>query len=86
MSSLHVHLSVTSHILITRFPLQSDTDYLDFGTVIVGNVAYKHLVLTNDSECGMHYKLHMQQTINSPYDDRAVSDSPSGKESFILSM
>jgi hypothetical protein len=53
---------------------------VDVGPLIVGTICYRHLTLANDSTCGLHYKLHIQQTVSGPYgtestDEQQLCDS-----------
>lgn len=41
--------------------------YQDFGTVIVGSLAYRPITIVNDNDCGVHYQLSIEQKEEGPY-------------------
>ena len=62
--------------------LKAETTYLDFGTVVVGSAASKQVVLYNESNCSLHYKLAVEQNISGPYPEEVTQNDPVGKASF----
>ncbi|XP_053386703.1 cilia- and flagella-associated protein 65-like isoform X2 [Mercenaria mercenaria] len=47
--------------------IKAEEAYLDFGDVIVGSSASKHITLFNNSICSLHYRLSIDQTLDGPY-------------------
>lgn len=48
---------------------QAEETYLDFGDVVVGSSASRHITLFNNSSCSLHYRLLMDQTLDGPYSE-----------------
>ncbi|XP_064598008.1 LOW QUALITY PROTEIN: cilia- and flagella-associated protein 65-like [Liolophura sinensis] len=44
--------------------IKCDESYVNFGDVVVGSSAVKQLVIYNNSNCGLHYFLHVDQTVD----------------------
>lgn len=49
--------------------IKAEQSYLDYGDVIVGSSASKHITLFNNSNCSLYYKLTIDQTLDGPYAD-----------------
>lgn len=68
------------------FTPQCDKAYLDYGTVIVGTTCTKTIVLMNNSDCSLHYKLLVDQRIEGPYPEEHTRYDPIGECSNYYSL
>ena len=67
-------------ILLNIFSdLQADEGYLDYGDIVVGSSASKHVTLLNNSSCSLHYRLIIDQTMEGPYPEEITKDDKLGK-------
>ena len=58
---------------------QCEQSCVDVGPLVVGTVCYRHLTLVNTSNCGIYYRLLVEQTVNGPYtDDQRTFDNTLG--------
>ena len=62
-----------------QLALQAEEGYLDFGDVIVGSSASKHITLFNNSSCSLHYRLSNDQTLDGPYPEEMTRTDKIGK-------
>ena len=58
------------------FIFQAETTYLDVGTVVVGSSASKQVILYNESDYSLHYKLGVEQNISGPYPEEVAQHDP----------
>ena len=57
------------------YVLQAEHSYVDFGDCVVGSSNNKIISIVNNSPCSLHYKLHIDQTMDGPYpEDMTKSD------------
>ena len=47
--------------------IQCEEKYMDYGTIVVGSSETRYITLVNDSNCSLHYRLDVGQTISGPY-------------------
>ncbi|XP_052236731.1 cilia- and flagella-associated protein 65-like [Dreissena polymorpha] len=60
--------------------IKAEEGYLDFGDVIVGSSASKHITLFNNSSCSLHYRLSIDQTLDGPYPEEMTRTDKIGLE------
>lgn len=60
--------------------IKAEESYLDFGDVIVGSSASKHITLFNNSTCSLHYRLSIDQTLDGPYPEEITRSDNIGLE------
>ena len=57
---------------------QADEGYLDFGDIVVGSSASKHITIFNNSICSLHYRLLIDQTMDGLYPEEITKDDKIG--------
>lgn len=58
------HLTLGTKILLTRvlyFLQQCHPDELDLGDAVIGNSVHRSIQLQNESDCGLHYELNIEE-------------------------
>ncbi|XP_070569847.1 cilia- and flagella-associated protein 65-like [Ptychodera flava] len=49
---------------------------INFSNVVVGSSAAKEIIVYNDNDCSLHYRLAIEQTIDGPYPDHETLRDP----------
>ena len=52
---------------------------MDYGPIMVGSTISKELVLLNDGQCSLHYKLHVEQSIDNTFNSSQFNTDPVGQ-------
>ena len=60
------------------FVWQADQTYFEFGDVVVGSSASKHIMLYNNSSCSLLYRLHVDVNVEGPNSEEALRDNRPG--------
>ena len=63
---------------------QAEEGYLDYGDIVVGSSASKHVILFNNSICSLHYRLLIDQTMDGPYPEEITKGDKLGKNGPVL--
>ncbi|KAK7484650.1 hypothetical protein BaRGS_00024058, partial [Batillaria attramentaria] len=60
--------------------IQADQTYYDFGDVVVGSSATKHITIYNNSACSLMYQLHVDLSVDGPSAEDVLRDNRPGLE------
>ncbi|KAK2171090.1 hypothetical protein NP493_1104g03028 [Ridgeia piscesae] len=58
--------------------IRAEVPYVDYGPIMVGSTISKELVLLNDGQCSLHYKLHVEQSIDNTFNSSQFNTDPVG--------
>ena len=66
-------------ILIIPLSFQADESFVDLSDVVVNTAIHKDIVIVNNSNCSLHYTLHVDQLLEGSYAEEAMAVDPLGE-------
>ena len=66
--------------------MQAEESFIDLSDVVVKTAVHKDIVVVNNSNCSLHYSLHVDQELQGSYAEEAMAVDALGNLSFVQSI